>query len=257
VSAIYPFERKEKILEKLRNEGQITISEDSRRLGISTSTLHRDLEQLEAEGIVKKVRGGAVLAEASRFETHFDIRMKTRVEEKKEIARVAVHSVNDDSAIFLDHSSTSVYLAREIRRCQFRNLVILTNSLVIPTELAEKKGVRVMLTGGVVENEFKALSGRWVVESLQKLNIHKVFASVGAISPDRGLMTQVPFIHEILPEIFSCGGDVNILVDSSKFFKIGTFQLAPLSSSLKIFTDKALPRNLREQVERLGPRVIS
>jgi DeoR family transcriptional regulator, fructose operon transcriptional repressor len=253
---MYPFERKEKILEKLRNAGRITIGEDARSLGISTSTLHRDLVELETQGIVRKLRGGALLAEAAGFETHFDIRMKTRTGAKEDIARKAVEMIQDDTCIFLDHSSTTVYLAREIKRLQFRNLIVLTNSLAIPAEIGERKGVQVMLTGGVVESGFKALSGRWVIDSLQRLNLHQVFASVGAISTEHGFMTQVPFIHELLPEIFRSSSVINILADSSKFYKIGTFQVAPLSPAFRIFADKGLPKEIRIEIEARGTKII-
>lgn len=255
--AIYPFQRKEKILNKLRSGGQITISEDSKLFGVSSSTLHRDLEELEKQGLVKKMRGGAILSEAFRFETHFDIRMKTNVEEKEEIARKAMETIKDDSSIFLDHSTAIAFLARELKRGHFRNLIVLTNSLVIPLELAGERGIQVMLTGGVVQSEFKALSGRWVMESLQRLNIQQIFASVGAISVEFGLMTQTPFIHEMLLELFLNKSQINILADSSKFFKIGAFQVAPLNPSFTIFTSKKLPTDIRSRIERKGIKVIS
>ncbi len=253
---MYPFERREKILERLRVSGRITIGNHARLLGVSISTLHRDLKELEKEGIIRKVRGGAVLAESGRIDTHFDIRMKSRVEQKEEIARKAAAIIRDDSSIFLDHSSTTVFLAREISRRTYRNLIVLTNSLVTPTELMEKKGVQVLLTGGVVEAEFKALSGRWVVDAFQRINLHQIFVSVGAISPEQGLMTQVPFIHELLPALFEGMREINVLVDSSKFHKIGIFQLAPLRPGMTIFTDRELPWETKDQLERKGVKVI-
>ncbi len=254
--AMYPFERRERILSKLHKTGQIRIGEDAKILGISASTIHRDLEELQKEGLVKKVRGGAVLMETQKSETHFDIRMKNRVKEKEEIARKAAELIQDDSCIFLDHSSTTVFLAREIRPRAFRNLVVITNSLVTPVELAGNSGIQVSLTGGVVMNEFKAVSGRWVSEALKRLIVHQVFVSIGSISLERGLMTQIPFIHEILPEVLQCGGQINVLADSSKFFKAGTFQIAPLSPSMRIFSDRKLPKDIIAQLQEKGTQVV-
>lgn len=253
---MYPFERREKILNKLRRNGQIDISEDAEVLGVSIATFHRDLEVLAKQGLVKKVRGGAIPVKSAQFETHFDIRMRTRTKEKEEIARKAVKTVEDDSSIFLDHSSTTLFLARQLNRLSFRNLLVLTNSLVTPLELAGNSGIQVRLTGGIFENEFKALSGLSVIESLQSLNLHQVFASVGAISLEQGLMTQIPFIHDILPGIFLCGRRVNILADSSKFSKIGTFQIAALDASLRIFSDRGVPDDLRKKIHEKGPELI-
>jgi len=253
---MYPFERKDRILNKIRNEGQITIKKDARFLGVSSATLHRDLSELEKLGIVKKVRGGAILSEASQFETHFDVRLKTAVKEKLEIARKAALVVQDDTSIFLDHSTTVIYLARELRTRHFRRLIIVTNSLAIPSEFGGKKGVQTILTGGMVEHEFKALSGRWIRDILSHFTINQVFASVGAVSLEHGLMTQSHFIYELLPEVFKHAKQINILADHSKFLKIGTFQVAPLNASFRIFTDKGIPKGLRGEIEKRGPKLI-
>jgi DeoR family transcriptional regulator, fructose operon transcriptional repressor len=253
---MYPFERREKILEKLNREGQIKIDPDARLLGVSRATLHRDLEELERQGLVRKVRGGAVFTGSTQFETHFELRIKVNAAEKEEIARRAAGTVQDDTAIFLDHSTSALHLARELRNRHFRNLLLFTNSLAIPSEMAGKAGLQVILTGGVVESEFNALSGWRVIESLKRLNLHQIFASVGALSPELGLMTQIPFIYELLPAVLQFGREINILVDHSKFFKIGTYQIAPLGPSLRIFTDGGLPKALRARIEQRGPKII-
>ncbi len=253
---MYPFERKNKILARLQETGQINIGQDAKLFRVSTSTLHRDLEDLQKQGFVKKVVGGAVPATGGVFETHFDKRMKSRIKEKTSIARKAVERIHDDTSIFIDHSSSTVYLAREIRQRQFRSLVVLTNSLQIPLELGNIQGIRVISTGGFVEGEFKALSGRWVLEALHGVNLHQIFVSVGAVSVDMGLMTQIHFISELLPELFKRTQQINVLADSSKFFKIGTFQIAPLKPPLAIFTDKGLPETLRAAAEKKGVTVI-
>ncbi len=253
---MYPFERREKILSLLHSSGQVNINRDAARLGVSRSTLHRDLRDFESQGLVKKVRGGAKLVDKDHFETHFDLRFRAMSKQKRDIALLAAPVVRDDSAIFLDHSSTTLYLAQELKNRFFRNLTVLTNSMVVAEALGGHRGMQVILTGGLVENEFKALSGRWVVESLKHLNLHQIFASVGAISAERGLMTQIPFISELLPELFRMGGEVNILADSSKFHKVGTFLVGSLAPGLKIFTDANLPDRLRQEVLATGATLI-
>ncbi len=253
---MYPFERTDRLMKKLRSTGQITVSEEAELLGVSYATIHRDLDRLEKQGKIEKVRGGAVLREGLEYNTHFDIRRNKMVEEKKKIAQRAAEFVQDDTAVFFDHSTSVFFLARELSRRNFRNLIIITNSLQIPAEFSEKSGVQVILTGGVVQDEFQALSGRLVLESLKYFNLHQIFASVGAISVENGFMTQMPFIHEIFAEIFSRGQEVNILADSSKFYKIGTFQIAPLESAVRIFTEKAPPQSLKARILEKGPEII-
>jgi DeoR/GlpR family transcriptional regulator of sugar metabolism len=255
---MYPFERKTIILDKLRKNGQITIQDDARSLGISVVTLHRDLEKLAAQGVLRKVRGGAIFTGDSSMGMRFDIRSKVNVSEKEEIARKAAAAIADDTSIFLDHSSTTLFLARELKNRHFHSLLLVTNSLVIPEELAGVKGIQVLLTGGIVESEYKALSGRWVIETLERINLHQVFASAAAISPERGLMTQSPFIHEIFPSIFTRCDRINVLLDHSKFYKIATYPIVPLGPSLIIYSDKGLrlPKHVCAEIEKTGAKII-
>ncbi len=253
---MYPFERKEKILDRLRKTGRLNINEDAQLFNVSISTLHRDLEDLEKQGLVKKVVGGAVLVNGIQFETHFDKRLQNQSREKKAIAKKAVEYIQDDTSIYLDHSTTTTYLAREIKQRTYKSLLVLTNSLQIPIELGGVQGIQVISTGGAVESEFKAMHGRWVVDSIQRINLNQIFISVGAISVDNGLMTQIHFINDLFPELFRRSRHINVLVDSSKFYKLCTFQISPLNPSFTIFTDKGLPEEIRHEIEAKGVKLV-
>ena len=253
---MYPFERKEKILDRLRKTGQININDDAKLFSVSISTLHRDLEDLEKQGLIKKVMGGAVLVNGIQFATHFDKRLQIQAKEKKAIARKAVQHIQDDTSIYIDHSSTTAYLARELKQRSFKSLLVLTNSLQIPLELGGVQGIQVISTGGAVESEFKAMYGRWVVDSIQRINLNQIFISVGAISVDDGLMTQIHFINDLFPELFRRSQHINVLVDSSKFYKLCTFQISPLNPSFTIFSDKGLPQEIRHEIEAKGLKLV-
>ena len=253
---MYPFERKEKILSRLRKTGRININEDAKVFNVSISTLHRDLEDLEKQGLVKKVVGGAVLVNGTQFSTHFDNRLQTQSREKKAIAKNAVEYIQDDTSIYLDHSTTTTYLAREIKQRTYKSLLVLTNSLQIPLELGGVQGIQVISTGGAVESEFKAMHGRWVVDSIQRINLNQIFISVGAISVENGLMTQTHFINDLFPELFRRSRHIKMLVDSSKFYKLCTFQISPLNPSFTIFTDKGLPEEIRNEIETKGIKLV-
>lgn len=256
---MYPFERKEKILTKLRTTGQIMIAEDASKFGVSVATLHRDLKELESEGLVKKVTGGAIYLETVELETHFDIRMKTNVELKEEIAIKAVETVQDDTSIFLDHSSTAAIFAKELAKGPFRNLFVLTNSLAIPNILADAAGIQIMLTGGFIQAEYQAISGFSVIDSMQELNLHQVFISCGAISLKDGLMTANHFILEMVKNILEyCPKNditVNVLVDSTKFHRRGTFKCASLDRSFIIYSDSNLEPDIVKEIENRGCKI--
>lgn len=254
---MYPFERLNKIMNTLRSKGQIMIQEDAPLFGVSKATLHRDLDQLQQQGLAQKVRGGAILRERRDLESHFHLRLKSQVEEKQLIAEAAVSSIKDDTSIFLDHSTTAFFLAQALTKRTFKNLIVVTNSLAVPNELSGSQGIRVILTGGKVESEFHALSGRAVIESFRGFNFHQVFASCGAVAAD-GFMTQVSFIYEILSEILNSptNSELNILVDSSKFHKIATFRVGPLKMATRIYTCGKPPKAITDKVTASGVQLV-
>ena len=182
--------------------------------------------------------------------------MQTQSREKKAIAKNAVEYIQDDTSIYLDHSTTTTYLAREIKQRTYKSLLVLTNSLQIPIELGGVQGIQVISTGGAVESEFKAMYGRWVVDSIQRINLNQIFISVGAISVENGLMTQIHFINDLFPELFRRSRHINVLVDSSKFYTLCTFQISPLNPSFTIFTDKGLPEEIRNEIETKGIKLV-
>ena len=253
-----PFERMNKIMDRLRLVGQIKVREDAGRFEVSQATLHRDLDRLEEKGLIKKVRGGAVLRQQVLINSHYDLRLKSYVEEKQKMAASAASFINNDSSIFLDHSTTVGYLARALAQRDSKNIIVVTNSLAVPPELADHPGYQVMLTGGVIQQDFRALSGRWVIESFRGFNFHQIFTGCGAVSIKSGFMTQTPFIHEILSEILtSNGAEINVMADYSKFHKIATFRMAPLSAAHRIITDRMPPKNMADKIQSQGPKLVA
>ena len=93
-------------------------------------------------------------------------------------------------------------------------------------------------------------------EFLRGTNVDQIFVSAGSISDEKGLMTQQPFIVEIYRELLSLGSRINVLIDSSKFSKIQTFQITPLSGSFRIFTDRNLPKPQQEKIAARGCEII-
>ena len=83
-----------------------------------------------------------------------------------------------------------------------------------------------------------------------------IFISVGAISVRNGLMTQMHFINDLIPELFRRSQRINVLVDSSKFYKLCTFQISPLKPSFTIFSDKGLPQEIRNEIETKGLKLV-
>lgn len=247
-----PNQRKMSIFEHLQKEKFSSISELSSLFNVSPVTIHRDLIELEKEGSVSKIHGGAMLVENNKMEPRINVRLKRNLGEKKEIAEKAVRLINDETSIFLDHSSTCIYLAREILKRNYQNLVIVTNSVNVLTEMETSYNMNVISTGGTLQPKWSALTGPHALDFISKINFHQIFISCGGISIEKGLMTSFLFVSEILKKASGVAKQINLLVDSSKFFKVGTFSIMPVSAVHRIITDRKLDPELAERYRDLG-----
>jgi len=255
---ILPYERRQKIIRQLQRKKSCSIEELSRVVGVSSATIHRDLAELNNAGIVLKVHGGALLSENAPIESEDRIhqRLHRNVEEKREIAAKALKLVKEESVIFLDHSSTCVYLARELAEKNPSQLVLFTNSVKILDELEGRFPLSVVSTGGTLQHRWNALTGPYVIDFLSRVNFNQAFISCGAISPTRGLMTSFLFVAEILRKTKQVSQEVNLLVDSSKFNKLGAFSIMPIKDVDRIITDRNLAPEIVKQYEDAGLEIV-
>jgi DeoR/GlpR family transcriptional regulator of sugar metabolism len=237
------------------------VKELSRLLRVSEITVNRDLALLENDGIIRRVHGGATIIESARGEElkaehRVQIRMGMQVEEKMAIAKTAVQLIRDETSIFIDHSSSSIYLAREIMNLPFKNLVIVTNSIKILNELEGMSSLHLISTGGNLQHQWSALGGSIALDFLAKLNFDQIFISCGGISVERGLMTSFPFVVEILQRTSTVAKEINVLADSSKFSRVGTFSIIPATAITRIVTDEKLDQASMDSFRQLGIEVI-
>jgi len=257
-----PHQRREKILSEFRRKKTCAVAELSKLLGVSEVTIHRDLANLESNGNIRRVHGGATIAdpppgEDPKAEQRVHIRLGMQVEDKMAIAKRAVQLIRDETSIFIDHSSTSIYFAREIRSQAYKNLVIVTNSVKILNELEGVTSVNLISTGGNLQHQWSALGGSIALDFLSRLNFDQIFISCGGISIERGLMTSFPFVLEILKRTSMVAREINLLADSSKFSKMGTFSIMPVTSMTRIITDSKLDPATLDQYKKLGIEIIA
>ena len=108
-------ERRNLILEKLQEEKRVVVSELSQLYNVSEETIRRDLDKLEKEGLATKSYGGAVINEDVGIDLPFNIRKNQNVQGKQKMAEIAASMVNDGDHIFLDASTTAVFVAKALK----------------------------------------------------------------------------------------------------------------------------------------------
>src|SRR5437762_13486379 len=131
--------RREEILAYLSARDRTSVGELSQVLGVSEVTVRKDLDQLEAQGVLTRVHGGAVVSGRGRLERYFAAREQEHLEEKRRIAQAAASLVQSGQQIFLDASTTALQVARLVKHRE--DLVVVTNGLYTALELNFSAGV--------------------------------------------------------------------------------------------------------------------
>jgi DeoR/GlpR family transcriptional regulator of sugar metabolism len=249
-------ERQVAILEELRTRKICAVRELNNGIDASIATIHRDLKKLEDSGHISRVHGSVVLNENRKPEHNIDSRLAKNKEKKIEIAKKAVELIEDETSIFLDHSSTCAYLARAIASKSYRHLVLVTNSLLIANELQEKRYIDIVLAGGDLQHSWSATKGPHALDIISRFNFDQTFISCGMFSVERGARTNYSFVAEITKKACESALEVNLLVDSSKFMKAGAFLIRKISSLNRIITDHNIDSKVVDIFKKLDIKFI-
>lgn len=252
-----PIQRKEEMLKLIKKNNICTVEGLTKRFNISNVTVHRILNELEEEGWVNKVHGGVKLASSSLPEIRFNVRMRTSLAQKREIARKAVTFIKEGDSIFLDASTTCFVFAKEISRGNYSDLTVVTNSPFVTCELSKSPNIHVISTGGELQYPLNGLAGSLTLNFIAGLHLDKAFVSAAGISLEKGLMTSQPFIVEVLQKTFEVTNEINLLIDSSKFSKVAILTIAPVTRVTRIISDSKLPKEIIAESQRLGIEIVA
>jgi DeoR/GlpR family transcriptional regulator of sugar metabolism len=243
------FERRQGILNLLREQSGIKVAELARRFGVSEGTIRNDLNALEGEGRLTRVRGGAVPRDGHRFVSRsFADRARTNAEAKRRIARRAAELVEDGDSILLD-ASTSVFAMVPYLQDR-RNLTVVTNGIEVGLALAQNPSHTVILVGGVVRPNGTSVVGHLGGKILDEMHIKTAFVSCSGFSVEAGL-TEVDIQEvQLKKKMIGSAERVMALIDSSKFGKVDLTSFASLEQVSHIFTDSDVPPYFIEQLRR-------
>lgn len=243
--------RRQSLLELLRKQAGLRVTELSEALGVSEGTIRNDLNALEKEGKLERVHGGAVLKDQERFQnTSFLRRFQQNAPAKRAIARRAAVLVNDGDSILLDASSTAYYLARALK--ERKRLRVMTNGFEVARELAQNLSNTVILIGGVVNADSSSVTGLLSEKIIAEMHMEKAFFSCSAFSFERG-MTEVHLEEaQLKRKAIESSKQVIALVDSAKIGKEDLTPFAHLGQISHLFTDSGLSPELSEALKRVG-----
>jgi DeoR/GlpR family transcriptional regulator of sugar metabolism len=255
--AVLAQQRQVRILSELRRTGAVRVADLTGLLGVSDMTVRRDLEQLAAEGLARKVHGGAVIAAQVAFEPGFAAKSQVAQPTKQAIAERAAAMIGPGAAIAVSAGTTTWAMAQHI--AALPDLTVVTNSTTVADAIAAldvAHTISVILTGGV-RTPSAALVGPVADRAIASMHVDQLFLGVHGMDARAGFTT--PNLAEATTDrtLIASAREVIVLADSSKWGVIGLADIAPLSAARTVVTDDALPTDALRALQDVVENVVT
>ncbi|MEU6920576.1 MULTISPECIES: DeoR/GlpR family DNA-binding transcription regulator [unclassified Streptomyces] len=233
---MFAAERRQLILEMVRANGAVSLRELARVVQTSEVTVRRDVRALEAEGLLDRRHGGAVLPGGFTRESGIPQKSHLATAEKTAIADLAAGLVDEGEAIVVGAGTTTQELARRLARIP--GLTVVTNSLLVAQALAHANRVEVVMTGGTLRGSNYALVGSGAEQSLQGLRVSRAFLSGSGLTAERGLSTSNMLSASVDRALVQAAAEVVVLADHTKLGADTMFQTVPTDLITRLVTDE-------------------
>lgn len=245
---MFKSERKNEILKILAAQGYTTVTQLSKLLYTSESSIRRDLMDLEQETVVVRSYGGVELNKSNTRTVPFALRLHSRIREKKLMAEKAVQMVGEKDIVFLDQSSSALFVAQELFRS--RRVTIVTNNLEILCA-EQPAGVTVYATGGRVSGYRRCLIGENATDIFSNMRADFAFFSSKALSPE-GVIYDNTLEEVKIKQAMMANAETSVfLCDNAKIGMYAGYKQCDLSAVDTMISDAPIP----DEYRRLAPNV--
>lgn len=240
--------RQDAIRERIAVEGFLRIHELADSFGVSEMTVHRDLDFLQAQGWLRKVRGGATSVTSAVFHGDVEQRMAAMARVKRLLAKAALNLLSPGQTVMLDESTTCLHLARLL--AERTPLTLITHFQPVISMHAGTPGITLIALGGEYFPAYEAFLGLYTAEGVAKVRADTLFMSTTAISRDR-CYHQSQETVQVKRAMMAAASRRILIVDHTKFDRQGLYALAPLTDFDLVLADDGLPaseqRRLRDE----------
>ncbi|MBV6760209.1 DeoR/GlpR family DNA-binding transcription regulator [Rhodococcus opacus] len=250
--APYADERKAHIIEILRSRGRIEANDVAERLGVTNETIRKDLIQLERQGLLRRVHGGAVPVQSLSFEPAVEARTEFTTE-KTRIAKAALAHLPTQGSVLIDAGSTTSQLVELFPGD--RELTVYTNTLPLAVALLTRPLLTVFTLGGRLRTKTLAEVDDWAARSLAEINVDVAFLGTNGISLTRGLTTPDPAEAAIKRLMLDCAQQRILLADHTKVGAISGTKHGDLADIDLLITDTGLADDQLAELEEAGMSV--
>ena len=251
---MYAPERYRSIVERVRGKGRASVSDLAEDLSVTPETIRRDLSELERQGLLRRVHGGAVPAGSVGFEQSVDSRARVLVEEKNRIVKAALAEIPQAGAVIIDSGTTTSRLIQLIP--DDRELTVITDSVAHALALSNRLNITVMLIGGRVRGRTLATVDQWAIDALNSVYADVALVGTNGLSIERGLTTPDQPEAAVKRAMLNSAKRKVILADHTKFGDDHFAQFGAISDIDVVITDTDVNQSLVLELESLDVKVV-
>ncbi len=247
-------QRKQKILDLLKENDTVRVANLSRLFGVSEVTIRSYLEDMEGKGLLSRIHGGAVSSYKPYYSMNLNQRLEANQKAKVAIAERIADLIQPNDTVMLNAGTTTLLVFRRFPASY--NLNIVTNSISIALEASGNPNYNVILVGGAVNTKYQFTHGGDAITQLGKYHANKLILSVDGISSAQGYTTyyntEAPVAAAMIEQSDCC----IIAADHSKFGHSALAKISDLSVADYIVTNERLPADLQEELTAVGVTVL-
>ncbi|CUH79764.1 transcriptional regulator, DeoR family [Tropicibacter naphthalenivorans] len=240
-------------MDRLVESGAVNLDDLAQRFSVSKMTIHRDLDELESDGLLRKIRGGATIEAGTRFESDFRFREMQGGEAKRCIAQAALDLVEPGMTVMINDGSTAAILGRGL--LEKRPLTVITNNAAIIDALRDETGLTLIALGGVFSPKFNAFFGKVTEDALAGLRADIAFISTPAMAGTE-VFHQEETVMRSKRAMMKSGAQTCLLVNHARFGHTALHKLADLTEFNSLITDQAPPPEVQAQLQEIKLPVI-
>lgn len=247
-------ERHQVILQKLQEEGRVSIQELSDMLEVSGVTIRKDLKLLEDKNLLFRTRGGGSIHNPYAIERPINEKEFIHAEEKQKIAKAALSLIRENDSIIIGSGTTVFQLARCLHPTS--HLTVITPAVKVTLELSSRPNVEVLQLGGLIRPNSSSVAGSQAERTLEGISCGVFFLGVDGIDLDFGLSITNLAEASLNEKMIDSAQVLVVLADSTKFGRRGLGRVCSLDQVHYIVTDHGVQPSVVEALEERGIKVI-
>ena len=244
--------RQRELLNYIRGYGTGSVAGMSRLLGVSASTIRRDLNKLQQRGFIERIHGGAAHVK-NDIEWVRPLREISFADEKRRIGQAAAAHVAEHSTVLILGGTTTEAMLPFLGG--MRGLTVLTNSLAVVNRLSPYSDIAIVVLGGLLCREEMSLLGHLTIAGLDEFGIDQVFSGAFGIDPDMGVTGVNLSETQTDRSLASSARELVMLVDHEKLAQHGPVRLVPTSAITTLVTDDAANPEILDRFRAAGVTV--